>query len=200
MCLKLDAAIGKSLSAKWVDETMRILSDELSALQELILGGDDVTAKFQAKQLSTVSDPTSTEPKPVHEKDKSALHYAVLTGRPHMVEWLLDNGFAPNLSRNDLITGFTPLHLALFTQNTEMMVLLLLRGANLQARSDFPTSALQFELILISGITMGRQFWTMPFILGTFPRPHTLHACGFSTKWTSPSLTGLSRKLKKSLT
>jgi hypothetical protein len=137
--MTLNGTLGRSLSCKWVDETSKILADELSALQELILAGDDLTAMYQVAQLASVAEKDG-QLKPIHEKDKSALHYAVLTGRPSMVESLLEGGFHPNLNRNDIITGFTPLHIALFIQNQEMLLFLLRRGARIDISYATPAT------------------------------------------------------------
>lgn len=68
------------------------------------------------------------------------MHYATLTGNPQSLQHLLANGCDVLVNRNDFITGFTPLHLALFTQNKEIMWLLLQRGAEFTVRYNFLTS------------------------------------------------------------
>lgn len=73
-------------------------------------------------------------PRPMYLVDKSALHYAVTSGLVPMVEMLLDEGYQEAINKNDIITGFTPFHLALFTQNLQMMFLLLRRGARVDIK------------------------------------------------------------------
>lgn len=52
-----------------------------------------------------------------------------------MCELLLELGAETLLNRNDFITGFTPFHFALFTQNRRMLWYLIKLGADVQLRS-----------------------------------------------------------------
>jgi hypothetical protein len=148
-CMKLNKDRGTEFSKRCVQEIKKILEDTLTTLQELVLEGDPDTVKIQIKkQLEFEAEGDEDEPKPIHKQDKAALHYAVITGNLRMVELLLNEGFLPSINQGDVITKFTPLHLALFIESSDILWLLLRHGALFTLKDAFFGTPLDYARML----------------------------------------------------
>jgi hypothetical protein len=143
-----NAEDGRKISTKWTDETQAILGDDLSALQDLVISGDVTTARYQAQKMEQMAPKDGEEKKPIAELEKSTLHFAVLTGQPVMVQMLLQEGFMPNIDRPDVVTGFTPVHLAVFTQNASVLRVLLNAGARIDVLDQFGARSVNYARML----------------------------------------------------
>jgi ankyrin repeat protein len=80
---------------------------------------------------------------------KAALHIATVNGKFEMIKFLLDNGADVNLYCWDQVAFFTPLHYAASwsTCNTDIIALLLDRGADMYAKGDY-CEGTALELVL----------------------------------------------------
>jgi len=149
-CIKLNEELGWTFSKRWVSENLRILGEQLSLLEELILDGDTDTVLFQIqKEESITADSDDDVPMvPYYENHKTILHYAVLTGNVAMVSLLLSKGCNALLNRNDYITGFTPFHIALFTQNKKMLWHLIRNNADITTLDKFNATTMDYARLL----------------------------------------------------
>jgi hypothetical protein len=134
-------------SLRWVDEAIKIMggSEGLTALQELILDGDINTAMYQIRRLVDLGEEDDSEEEgdktsepesaafssiPLPQKERSILHYAALTSQLEMCRRLLkESPFGRTINEGDLVTGFTPLHIASFVQNPSLVYLFLSCGS-----------------------------------------------------------------------
>ncbi|XP_049851952.1 uncharacterized protein LOC126328217 [Schistocerca gregaria] len=153
---------GRSDSIKWTSELISIMQGEygLSALQELVLEGDVDTARYQLESIVKLYE-DSEESRPIYEIEKSVLHYAVLTGIPEMVRMLLEEGsYRGALSLGDVVTGFTPCHLAVFVQNSEVLWELVSHGGSVEERDGYGARPIDYARMLGSAPHYRRNWRT----------------------------------------
>eukprot|EP01125_Pyxidicula_operculata_P009995 TRINITY_DN3289_c0_g1_i2.p1 TRINITY_DN3289_c0_g1~~TRINITY_DN3289_c0_g1_i2.p1 ORF type:complete len:328 (+),score=45.27 TRINITY_DN3289_c0_g1_i2:57-1040(+) len=144
-CLSLNEELGWDFSKKCVSEYQQVMGENLSALEELILEGDLATSDYQIDQLLLKSE---ADAKPMHEMQKSALHFAVIGGNMQMVKLVLEKGFLPLINRDDYITGFTPFHLAIFIQKPELMWHLITSGSDVTKLDNYDGSPFDYARLL----------------------------------------------------
>lgn len=147
---------GRAKSLRWVDEAIKIMggSEGLTALQELILDGDINTAMYQIKRLMDLeedefSDEDEDEERaknhsdestrvPMAKSERSILHYAALTSQLDMCRKLVEETpFVAQINDGDIITGFSPLHIASFVQNRDLVYLFLSNGARIDYTDSY---------------------------------------------------------------
>lgn len=90
------------------------------------------------------------EKKPIYEREKSVLHYAVLKRKKRMVEMLINTpgGYKKAVNQKDIITGFTPLHIAFFVQDEEIIWFLLQNRASLDIEDNFEATITDYLRLL----------------------------------------------------
>lgn len=141
-------------------------SEGLTALQELILDGDINTAIYQIKRLVDMDEEEEAEGEessnknennkndepevvPVQQRERSILHYAALTGQVDMCRRLLeDTPFKTTINDGDLVTGFSPLHIASFVQNPSLVYLFLTHGAKIDVIDNFGATPIDYLKLL----------------------------------------------------
>lgn len=94
-------------------------------------------------------------------RQKSLLHYATLSGNVRLVNLLLNHGCSALINRNDYITGFTPMHVALFTQQPSLVWTLLQHGARIDIKSALLLATSFFSSPRLPGINMVPPLSTM---------------------------------------
>jgi hypothetical protein len=153
--MKFNAEEGIIFSKKCKAMTLKLLEESLSSVEELILEGDVETTKFQIERLEDITpeedEDGNVEAKiPYYERQKGVLHYAVLCRNEKMVNMLLTQGCDKKeiINRNDYITGFTPLHLALFVQSFEIMWALIKNGANPYVNDNYGANVFDYARML----------------------------------------------------
>jgi hypothetical protein len=145
--MKLDKQRGFDFSKKCVTIIYQLLEESLTTLQDLVLKGDVATTEYQIQRQLAQAPKDGEEKKALHEQDKSVLHYAVLSGNVPMVHMLLDAGYLPELNAPDLITAFTPLHMAVFIENKDMLWTLISHGAKPDVLDNYRGTALDYARI-----------------------------------------------------
>eukprot|EP01127_Copromyxa_protea_P013049 TRINITY_DN3464_c0_g1_i2.p1 TRINITY_DN3464_c0_g1~~TRINITY_DN3464_c0_g1_i2.p1 ORF type:complete len:285 (+),score=77.95 TRINITY_DN3464_c0_g1_i2:473-1327(+) len=65
-----------------------------------------------------------------------------------LVKYLLSEGCTEIINRNDFITGFSPLHFALFMQSPEIFWILIQNGADLFLRDSYGAHAMDYASLL----------------------------------------------------
>eukprot|EP01128_Nolandella_sp_AFSM9_P003636 TRINITY_DN1586_c1_g1_i1.p1 TRINITY_DN1586_c1_g1~~TRINITY_DN1586_c1_g1_i1.p1 ORF type:complete len:412 (-),score=88.79 TRINITY_DN1586_c1_g1_i1:115-1305(-) len=146
--IKLDEDEGQSFRHLCVSENLRILDAQLTAIEELVLDADVDTVTYQIESEERRSPPEGQEKKHFYETQKTVLHYAVLTGSVEMCRVLISLGASVLIDRNDFITGFTPFHLALFTQNRSLMWYLMSVGADVSLQDSYGATAFDYGRLL----------------------------------------------------
>ena len=154
--IKYDVDSGRRCSHRWVDEAVQIMggSEGLTALQELILDGDISTAMYQIHRLVDLEDHDDSEDDadsdaerrlPMAQSERSILHYAALTGQVDMCRRLLEETpFLSQINEGDLVTGFSPLHIASFVQNPTLVFLFLTHGANIDFTDNYGATMVDY--------------------------------------------------------
>jgi len=145
--MKIDRQRGFDFSKKCVTIIYQILEESLTTLQDLVLKGDIATTEYQIQRQIAQAPNEGEEKKLLHEQDKSVLHYAVLSGNVPMVQMLLSAGYLPELNAPDLITAFTPLHMAIFIENKDMLWTLISHGAKPDIMDAYRGTALDYARI-----------------------------------------------------
>eukprot|EP01120_Amphizonella_sp_Union-15-10_P017612 TRINITY_DN9823_c0_g1_i1.p1 TRINITY_DN9823_c0_g1~~TRINITY_DN9823_c0_g1_i1.p1 ORF type:complete len:417 (+),score=75.77 TRINITY_DN9823_c0_g1_i1:72-1322(+) len=146
--LKLEPYKGVQFSKRCVTEITSIMGENLTSIQELILSGDVEITKFQIEKLSNKTSNVAGEEKFSITKDKSALHYAVMSGNIPMIKMLLDYGLSEIVNKGDIISGFTPFHFALFIEDLDVMWLLLTYGASIYIEDKYSGTPLDYGRML----------------------------------------------------
>ena len=113
-CMHVDVSIGDVLQRRWRQWMKEMAWEELSDLQRLCFEGSLHIIEPMIKESKV--NPFLNE--------KSVLFYAVLSRSVETLTFLLENGLDSKLEEGECWTGFTALHLALFTQHREMISLL----------------------------------------------------------------------------
>ncbi|KAL6063797.1 SET domain-containing protein [Balamuthia mandrillaris] len=150
--VSFDENVGRAFSAKAksiIDETT---GEYQTSLQRRLLSGS-VRAMESCLQHELSVIRNTLPPPRLDERHKSALHYAVLSRKPRMVEALLSaaasSSASLDINKNDLITGFTPLHFAVFVQSAEVLELLLRRyHADIDKLDNFFATPLDYARML----------------------------------------------------
>jgi hypothetical protein len=154
-----DEAVGRKQALRWVDEAVKIMggSEGLTALQELILDGDINTAMYQIGRLVDLDDEFSSDDEtgggdsgesgrlPMAQGERSILHYAALTSQEEMCRRLMEETpFIAQIHEGDVLTGFSPLHIASFVQNRALVYSLLTHGANIDYKDNYGSTVVDY--------------------------------------------------------
>jgi hypothetical protein len=156
--MKWDEEVGKRFSLRARKTAKKVSGDYQTVLQQVILDGDIEACVIQLHKETTLHPSTSNNHNRnsisvLEENNNSILHYAVLTRNKKMVLALLNEaarcGQPLNVNRNDLITGFTPLHFSVFVESFEIFNLLLREyNADIDRLDEFSASALSYARML----------------------------------------------------
>ncbi len=145
-CLHLEVAPGDTLQKRWREWLREMAWDQLSPLQRLAFDGSlhEIEPIVKQARESGVPNPFLSEP--------NILFYTVLSRSVETLAFLLTaGGFGTpeQLRKGETWTGFTALHLALFTQHREMLSLLwCTHKANVNAKDHFFGSVLDYARLL----------------------------------------------------
>lgn len=146
-CMQLDLAAGDKLQRRWRQWLREMAWDQLSAVQRLCFEGwvHELAPLVRAARAAQQPNPLLVEP--------NVLVYAVLSRSVELMDFLLgpegELGAPEQLRRGETWTGFTALHVALFTRNREMVERLWnVHGANVNARDLFFGSTLDYARAL----------------------------------------------------
>ncbi len=135
--LLIEKGVNINLYSPYLDLDRRSISGYLDK-EEKLLNHDDTLALakifVQRKVDMTIRD---------EESGGQAIHHAVKTGYPDLVELLLDNGANIEATDND---GTTPLGIAALFGETEIMALLIKRGAKVNIYDKNSNTPLSFSL------------------------------------------------------
>jgi hypothetical protein len=144
-CMHLEIAPGDTLQKRWREWLREMAWEQLTPLQRLAFDGSlHEIEPIVNKALG------NGEANPFL-KEQNILFYAVLSRSVEVVSYLLRVGFGTpeELRKGEVWTGFTALHLALFTQNRDMLGLLWNQArANVNAKDLFFGSVLDYARML----------------------------------------------------
>ncbi|ELR25275.1 SET domain containing protein [Acanthamoeba castellanii str. Neff] len=142
--MKFDERAGKRFSIQARKTAKETSGEYQTTLQQVVLAGD----------LEAVRKELSLRPgEPLEENNKSILHYAVMTRNTDIVQMLIresrDKGVALDLNKNDIITGFTPLHYSIFIESRQMLTMLLAEyNADIDVTDAFSATPLDYARML----------------------------------------------------
>lgn len=111
----------------WVFSLLALSAGCTPSLHDVVARGE-----FERAEALVASDASRIESRSFD--GKTPLHYAVVSARPEMVEWLLTEGANPNATDD---TGLTPLHVAAALNRRAEGRLLIVNGADLGARDMY---------------------------------------------------------------
>lgn len=119
-----------------------------TTLQQVVLAGD-----LEAVYVQVRKELSLRPGEPLEENNKSILHYAVMTRNTDIVQMLIresrDKGVALDLNKNDIITGFTPLHYSIFIESRQMLTMLLAEyNADIDVTDAFSATPLDYARML----------------------------------------------------
>eukprot|EP01130_Rhizamoeba_saxonica_P018863 TRINITY_DN9595_c0_g1_i1.p1 TRINITY_DN9595_c0_g1~~TRINITY_DN9595_c0_g1_i1.p1 ORF type:complete len:407 (-),score=95.36 TRINITY_DN9595_c0_g1_i1:21-1160(-) len=147
-CLDFDEYRGVKFSKQCVNMINLALGDTLTALEDIIVEGDIDTASYMIEKEQRMGPAEGEEYKPYYERSKGVLHFSVLGGNIKMVELLLSKGCDSLINLNDFITGFTPLHHALFIESKAIFLLLINSGADISVLDNFDANPIHYARML----------------------------------------------------
>ncbi len=168
--MKLELSEGDTLNKRWRQWLREMGWEQMSHLQRLAFDGSLHLIEPMVKKA--LAEPGGTNPL---LKEPNVLVYVVLSRSVDTMSFLLRNGFGTpeELRRGETWTGFTALHVALFTQQREMVALLWNSyKVNVNARDLYFGSALDYCRLL--GIVTNCEM----YIKGG---SHIGHAYGYQT-------------------
>src|SRR5690606_13431547 len=86
----------------------------------------------------------------IYEREKSVLHYAVLKRKKRMVEILINTqgGYQKAVNQKDIVTGFTPLHIAFFVQDEDIIWFLFQHRAEMDIEDNFEATITDYLRLL----------------------------------------------------
>uniref|UniRef100_A0A6B2L7K5 SET domain-containing protein n=1 Tax=Arcella intermedia TaxID=1963864 RepID=A0A6B2L7K5_9EUKA len=146
--MNLDQELGWQNSKRWSAEHVKIMGDTLSTIEDLIYGGNAETVQYFIKKEEDRYQEEGTQYKHWYQKHKSVLHLATMCSNLAMVSMLLTQCQNRLLNVNDYVTGFTPLHMALFVQNLPLMWYLIRNGADPTQLDKFDATPMDYARIM----------------------------------------------------
>jgi hypothetical protein len=131
------------------------VGENLSTIADLVLDGDADTAEYQIERTLSRDSAASLA------VERSLLHLAAYARSvPLMAMLLAQRGALELVNERDLVTGQTPLHVALFAHSPDLMRLLLRHGADPAIRDNFHASVFDWSALLFPALDVadsGRQ-------------------------------------------
>jgi hypothetical protein len=128
-------------------------NDSLSTLADLVLDGDADTAQYQIER--TIGRDGETD---VFASERSLLHFAIVARSLRTVQLLLlhDAHHHRLINECDVVTGQTPLHIALFARWEPAIRLLLAHGADDSIPDHFGASVRDWSALLFAPLPIAR--------------------------------------------
>jgi hypothetical protein len=119
------------------------VGDSLSTIADLVLDADIDTAQYQIERTLSRDDASDLS------TEHSLLHFAAYARDVSLMTMLLEQRGALKLvNERDIVTGQTPLHIALFAHSRELMHLLVRHGADPSIRDNFGASVFDWAALL----------------------------------------------------
>jgi hypothetical protein len=127
-----DTSRGTKFAKRIKKTTLDLAQDVLTTMQDLVLDNDVDTVSFQLERERErdIDEEENEKAFELHNQN-SLVQFAVLNGNEEMLEFLWNETDPKHrkeyFNKGDLITGFTPFHIAIFVENARLLELLVFK-------------------------------------------------------------------------